>query len=159
MASRTVVDMFVEGARKGWQIGIHSILPNVVMAYALIRILEVSGLLKLVGQACAPVMALFGLPGEAIMVNLAALLSMGGAVGVALQPDWRRGIKQCRHYHFTARHLYRRRTGAKPRTPAGHLRHESTVLSLAVWRHCHQYDTGDAGYALAAQGCCITESQ
>lgn len=83
MKHKTVVDMFVEGGRKGWQIGIHSILPNVVMAYTLIRILEVSGLLQTVGQACAPVMALFGLPGEAIMVNLAALLSMGGAVGVA----------------------------------------------------------------------------
>ncbi|MDU4959087.1 MAG: YjiG family protein [Sporomusaceae bacterium] len=83
MANKTVVDMFVEGARKGWQIGIHSIMPNVVMAYTLIRILEISGLLKLVGQTCAPLMALFGLPGEAIMVNLAALLSMGGAVGVA----------------------------------------------------------------------------
>lgn len=83
MANKTVIEMFVEGARKGWQIGIHSIMPNVIMAYVLIRILDVSGFLKMLGQACAPVMAIFGLPGEAIMVNLAALLSMGGAVGVA----------------------------------------------------------------------------
>lgn len=83
MANKTVVDMFVEGGRKGWQIGIHSIMPNVIMAYTLIAILDVSGLLKIIGNACSPVMAVFGLPGEAIMVNLAALLSMGGAVGVA----------------------------------------------------------------------------
>ncbi len=38
---------------------------------------------RLGGTICEPVMALWGLPGEAATVLLAALMSMGGAVGVA----------------------------------------------------------------------------
>lgn len=44
---------------------------------------EITGLLDWVGHICEPVMALWGLPGEAATVLLAALMSMGGAVGVA----------------------------------------------------------------------------
>lgn len=82
MAKKNVVEMFVEGARKGWHIAINGLMPNVILAFTLIKILEVTGAMKLIGQVFAPVMALFGLPGEAIMVNVTALMSQGGAVGV-----------------------------------------------------------------------------
>lgn len=81
---KNVLDMFVEGARKGWTIGIHSIVPNVVMAFCLIQLMEVTGVLGLLASVFKPVMAIFGLPGEAIMVNLAAVMSMGGAIGVTV---------------------------------------------------------------------------
>jgi spore maturation protein SpmB len=83
MVKKTIADVFVEGARKGWTLGSMNILPNVLMAYALIQILKVTGLLTLLGKAFGPVMAIFGLPGEAIAVLLGAWLSMGGGVGVA----------------------------------------------------------------------------
>lgn len=83
MENKTLVDIFVDGARKGWTVGINSILPNVLLAFALIQILKVTGLLTLLGKIFGPLMAVFGLPGEAVTVLLGAWLSMGGGVGVA----------------------------------------------------------------------------
>ncbi len=83
MEKKTLADVFVDGARKGWNVGVTSILPNVLMAFALIQVLKVTGLLTLFGKIFGPVMAIFGLPGEAITVLMGAWLSMGGGVGVA----------------------------------------------------------------------------
>lgn len=83
MENKSIVDIFVEGARKGWNIGVTSIIPNVLMAYAIIQILRVTGILNLLGGVFAPIMAVFRLPGESIMVLISAWLSMGGGVGVA----------------------------------------------------------------------------
>jgi len=83
MVRKSLVDVFVDGARKGWNIGVGNIVPNVLMAYAIIQVLRVTGLLDILGKVFAPVMAVFGLPGEAIMVLVSAWLSMGGGVGVA----------------------------------------------------------------------------
>jgi spore maturation protein SpmB len=83
MERKTIADIFVDGARKGWNVGTSSILPNVLMAFALIQILRVTGLLTLLGKIFGPVMAVFGLPGEAITVLMSTWLSMGGGVGVA----------------------------------------------------------------------------
>lgn len=77
------VDLFIQGARKGWQISTNSMLPNVVMAFVVIRILNVTGLMELIGKAAKPVMALFGLPGEAVVVLLSAFMSTGGGCGAA----------------------------------------------------------------------------
>ncbi|MCI5851360.1 MAG: YjiG family protein [Sutterellaceae bacterium] len=79
-----ITDVFVRGARQGWGIAINSMIPNVLMAFVIIKILKVTGLLDMIGAACGPVMAIFGLPGEAIMVLLGGWLSMGGGVGVAV---------------------------------------------------------------------------
>jgi len=80
---KNLADVFVEGARKGWTLGSMNILPNVLMAYALIQVLRVTGLLSLFGKVFGPIMAIFGLPGEAITVLMGTWLSMGGGVGVA----------------------------------------------------------------------------
>jgi spore maturation protein SpmB len=83
MQAGSLVDVFVAGARKGWNVGVTSIIPNVLMAFVLIQVFKLTGLLALLGRAFAPVMAVFGLPGEAVMVLAGAFLSMGGGVGVA----------------------------------------------------------------------------
>ena len=77
MHNKTVVDIFVEGARKGWNLGVSSIIPNVLMAFAIIQILKVTGLLDIIGKVCSPVMGVFGVPGEAVMVLLSSWMSMG----------------------------------------------------------------------------------
>ena len=82
-AKKNILDLFIEGARRGFTIGTTSLLPNVIMAFVIIRILDVTGLLKIIGTICAPVMALWGLPGEAATVLVTAIMSMGGGVGVA----------------------------------------------------------------------------
>ena len=80
---KTLPDIFVEGAKKGWNVGISSIIPNVLMAFVLIHALRLSGLLDMLGTLFNPVMGLFGLPGQAVMVLVGAWMSMGGGVGVA----------------------------------------------------------------------------
>ena len=78
-----LTDVFVSGVKRGWGIATGSMLPNVLMAFILIYVLKLTGILDLIGTVCGPVMQVFGLPGEALMVLLAAWLSMGGGVGVA----------------------------------------------------------------------------
>ena len=80
---KTLPDIFVEGAKKGWNVGISSIIPNVLMAFVLIHALRLSGLLDMLGVLFNPVIGLFGLPGQAVMVLVGAWMSMGGGVGVA----------------------------------------------------------------------------
>ncbi|MGS0640055.1 nucleoside recognition domain-containing protein, partial [Citrobacter sp. VF227] len=72
-----ITDVFVEGARKGWNIATTSTLPNVVMAFIIIKALEITGALKGLGMVFAPLMGLFGLPGEAAAVLIGGWMSMG----------------------------------------------------------------------------------
>lgn len=79
-----LTDVFVKGAVEGWNISVTSTIPNVLMAFVLIKILNHAGLLALIGKVCAPLMAIFGLPGEAATVLMGAWMSMGGGTGVAV---------------------------------------------------------------------------
>jgi spore maturation protein SpmB len=80
---RNIINLFIEGAKQGWGIAINSMLPNVLMAFVLIRILDITGILDIVGRAAGPIMALWGLPGEGLIVLMACFMSIGGGVGVA----------------------------------------------------------------------------
>ena len=80
---KTVVDAFVEGARNGFGISANSMAPNVMFAFVLIQILNLTGLSDILGVIFQPVMGIFGLPGVAATVLIASFLSMGGGVGVA----------------------------------------------------------------------------
>lgn len=79
-----VTDIFVEGAKKGWVIATTSTVPNVLMAFVIIKALQITGALDLMGTIFSPIMAIFGLPGEAAAVLIGAWMSMGGAVGVVI---------------------------------------------------------------------------
>ena len=83
VSKKNVLELFVDGARRGFTIATTSLMPNVVMAFVIIRALDVTGLLALFGKVFAPIMALWGLPGEAATVLLASFMSMGGGIGVA----------------------------------------------------------------------------
>ncbi len=78
-----VMDMFIDGARRGFTIATTSLLPNVVMAFVIIQALKVTGLLEVVGRVCEPVMALWGLPGESATVLLAAVWEAASACAPA----------------------------------------------------------------------------
>ena len=62
-----ITDVFVNGAFQGWNIATHSTIPNVLMAFVIIKMLNISGALDFIGTCLGPVMAIFGLPGEAAM--------------------------------------------------------------------------------------------
>ena len=53
-AKPMVTDVFVKGAVQGWNICVTSTIPNVLMAFVIIKILNHSGLLALIGQIFSP---------------------------------------------------------------------------------------------------------
>lgn len=63
-----VTDVFIVGACKGWNIATMSTVPNVLMAFVLIKALEITGILKAMVVIFGPLMSVFGLPGEAAAV-------------------------------------------------------------------------------------------
>lgn len=77
-------DIFVIGARKGWQIAINNLLPNVLMAYVIAEILNLVGAMQFIGRVFGPMMGFFGLPGEAVTVLLTTWLSSSAGTGVAV---------------------------------------------------------------------------
>lgn len=81
--SKNPFDIFIVGLRKGLDIGLYSLLPNVLMAFVLTYMLNLFGVMKFLGDTCGGVMGAFDLPGEAITVLLATWLSCGAGVGVA----------------------------------------------------------------------------
>lgn len=81
--SGNVFDIFVRGARKGWNIGVNNLIPNILMAYVIAYILNILGVMAFIGHWCGPLMALLGLPGEALIVLLTVWLSCSAGVGVA----------------------------------------------------------------------------
>lgn len=83
-SNKMITDVFVEGARKGWAIATSSTIPNILMAFVIIEILKITGLLTILGKIFEPLMGIFGLPGEAATVLLSGWMSMGGGVGVAV---------------------------------------------------------------------------
>lgn len=83
-ASNNPFDIFVIGAKKGFNVFVNNLLPNVVMAYVLAEVLNLLGIMQFVGQIFSPVMGIFGLPGESITALLTAWLSSSAGVGVAM---------------------------------------------------------------------------
>lgn len=81
--SNNPFDIFIAGCRKGLNLGLYNLVPNVLMAFVLTYMLKLFGVLDWVGDTCGPFMALFGLPGKAITVLCATWLSCGAGVGVA----------------------------------------------------------------------------
>ncbi|KPU42473.1 inner membrane protein YjiG [Oxobacter pfennigii] len=76
-----IMNDFVQGCRKGVETNLYNQVPNFIMAYVLIQILEITGLMSIIGKILGPIMGLFGLPGEAAAVLVTAFLSIAGAIG------------------------------------------------------------------------------
>lgn len=76
-------DIFIIGARKGFNICINNLVPNILMAYAVAQVLHILGVMKFLGEVFGPAMIVFGLPGEAVTVIFTAWLSSSAAVGLA----------------------------------------------------------------------------
>ncbi len=83
-ASNNPFDIFVIGARKGFQVAINNLMPNIMMAYVIAEILNLVGAMQFIGKIFAPMMGIFGLPGEAVTVLLTTWLSSSAGTGVAV---------------------------------------------------------------------------
>lgn len=100
-----VTDVFITGARKGWNIATTSTLPNVLMAFVLIKALEITGILKAIAIIFGPLMSALGLPGEAAAVLLGGWMSMGGGIGVAVAL-YEQGVLNGTHLAILAPAIY-----------------------------------------------------
>ena len=79
----SIIEEFVAGAKKGFYIGAEMIAPAMVLAYVLIQFLDITGLMQIVGKLLGPVMAIFGLPGEAIIALVAAFFAKAAGCATA----------------------------------------------------------------------------
>lgn len=80
---KSLVEEFVAGAKKGFYISVEMIAPAMVLAYVLILFLQITGLMTIVGKIVGPVMALFGLPGEAVVALIAAFFAKAAGAATA----------------------------------------------------------------------------
>ncbi len=80
---KNIIDIFVDGLRKGLSLATNHLLPNVVMAFTLIHFLTVLNVLTYLGIIFEPLMSLFSLPGDAVTVLLTTWFSAVAGVGIA----------------------------------------------------------------------------
>ena len=76
-----VYEVFVEGAKEGFNVGIR-IIPYLVAILVAIGMFRASGALDFLVSALNPVLSLVGFPGEALPMALIRPLSGSGALGV-----------------------------------------------------------------------------
>ncbi|MFO7642872.1 MAG: nucleoside recognition domain-containing protein [Desulfosarcina sp.] len=77
----SIYEVFVEGAKEGFQVALR-IIPYLVAILVAVGMLRASGALDLLVGALAPVTARFGLPAEALPMALMRPLSGSGAYGI-----------------------------------------------------------------------------
>lgn len=78
-----IVPIFMNGAKKGFYIGVEQILPAMILGYVIIQVFKLTGLIDLVSIVFKPVMGVFGLPGEAVVVLLSAFFSKAAGAAAA----------------------------------------------------------------------------
>ncbi len=76
-----IFDIFLRGQRKGWKMATNGMIPNIMMAFIIIKILNLTGLMNVLGVLFAPFMRIVGLPGEAAAGLIFGWMSMAGGVG------------------------------------------------------------------------------
>lgn len=79
----SIIDTFLKGCAKGFKVGIENITPAMILGYVLVYILNETGLMNLLGTIMAPVMGLFGLPGEAFAVLISAFFAKASGCATA----------------------------------------------------------------------------
>ncbi|MGM9532594.1 nucleoside recognition domain-containing protein [Intestinibacter sp.] len=80
---KSIVELFMNGCKKGFYIGVEKILPALLMGAFIVQFLKLTGLVDILGNVCGPVMNIFGLPGESIVVILSAFFSKGAGAATA----------------------------------------------------------------------------
>lgn len=78
-----IMTSFINGAKKGVNLVINSVIPSVMFAFVVMRILTLSGIMDILGIAFSPVMGIFGLPGEAAVPLVLSVVSLSGGMSAA----------------------------------------------------------------------------
>jgi spore maturation protein SpmB len=78
-----MVEAFMVGAKKGFYMMVEIILPALILGFVLVKVLEILGIMAIAGKYISPVMAMFGLPGEAVVVLIAAFFAKAAGAATA----------------------------------------------------------------------------
>src|SRR5271157_1731147 len=76
-----IYEVFVEGAREGFNVGVR-IIPYLVAMLVAIGIFRASGAMEMLSSLLSPITRLIGMPAEAMPMALIRPLSGSGALGV-----------------------------------------------------------------------------
>lgn len=82
-AKRGVIESFLDGCKKGVHITLNNIMPSMILGYVVVQFLTLTGLIDLLSFVFGPIMALFGLPGEAVSVFVAAIFAKASGAAAA----------------------------------------------------------------------------
>lgn len=80
---KSAVEVFMGGAKKGFYIGVEQIVPAMVLGYIIIQFLQLTGLVEIIGMVFTPIMAIFGLPGESVIVLVSAFFAKAAGAATA----------------------------------------------------------------------------
>lgn len=81
--NKSIVETFMNGARKGVEIGLNQIIPAMVLGYTIVAVLKLTGLIDILGNLFGPVMGVFGLPGESVVVLVSAFFAKAAGAATA----------------------------------------------------------------------------
>ncbi|MDD3570218.1 MAG: nucleoside recognition domain-containing protein [Lachnospiraceae bacterium] len=80
---KSIIEVFMSGAKKGFYIGVEQILPAMILGYVIIQFLKLTGLIDVLSVVFNPIMGVFGLPGESIVVIISAFFSKAAGAASA----------------------------------------------------------------------------
>ena len=78
-----IVESFLKGCARGFNVGIQNIVPAMILGYTLVYILVATKLMDILGVVFAPLLGLFGLPGEAFAVFVSAFFAKAAGCAAA----------------------------------------------------------------------------
>lgn len=71
---------FINGAKKGTNLVIQVVIPNVVFSLTFMKLLTLSGVIDIIGVLFSPAMGIFGLPGAMAMPLILSFASFSGGL-------------------------------------------------------------------------------
>ncbi|MCI8510486.1 MAG: hypothetical protein HFE83_00625 [Lachnospiraceae bacterium] len=90
------LEIFIGGGKKGLNMWFNNMIPSIIVGAALVTILDELGLVTLIGKILGPVMAIFGLPGEAAAIWATRFMNMGAGI-LAAVPMFESGVFTMEH--------------------------------------------------------------
>lgn len=80
---KSIIEIFMTGAKNGFYVGVEQILPAMILGYVIVQFLKITGLVDLLGMVFGPVMGVFGLPGESVVVLVSAFFAKAAGAATA----------------------------------------------------------------------------
>jgi len=77
------IESFMDGCKQGVHITLNNIMPAMVLGYVIIQFLTLTGLINMLSKVCGPIMGIFGLPGDAVAVFIAAIFAKASGAAAA----------------------------------------------------------------------------